>query len=232
MFGLSLAVIFVNLIPFKPLLNRIYLDGIQYNVTTLPLFVHSSRPFPWYVNYEVCYYFVCSSEKCTLVHSLGSSGFNERVGSHIVSAQPAVVANDECSAATTVSFPFPDTRVNTTEATSDGEICGDLLESAIGVWYTYKSDNDTVVEVVIEDATFSAQLAVFAGPCGNLECLDNITLSWVAYAGIEYRLLVAGSAASTGSFTLKISAVSLFKPANRHSSRCTGECAIHVPSYV
>jgi hypothetical protein len=122
-----------------------------------------------------------------------------------VSAQQAVVTNDMCSTAFNVSLPFSASGVNTTKATSDGEICGVIKESDIGVWYLYKSVSDRVVEVVLKgSAPFVAQLAVFAGPCNNLKCLDNVTLSWVAYAGIEYRLFVAGSAASTGVFAIDI----------------------------
>ena len=150
----------------------------------------------------------------------------------MAAAQPTAVANDRCSQAKNVpvSLPFMDRNVNITTATSDRESCGSITESDIGVWYTYKSDNDTVVQVDIDSRTFVSNLAVFAGPCDNLNCLDNITTSWVAYAGIEYRILVAGSAASTGSFTITLSAVRSSTIAIGMLSHCTGDGAIHIPS--
>ena len=121
--------------------------------------------------------------------------------------QPAAVPNDVCTAATVVTIlssrSFVDTVNNTTDATSDNEICGDITISDIGVWYLYKSENDTVVDALI-DSTFDARLSVFDGFCDNLNCLD-VTTSWVAYAGVEYHLLVSGVAASTGRFTIEIS---------------------------
>ena len=122
--------------------------------------------------------------------------------------QPAAVPNDGCTAAPVVTIvsgrSFVDTINNTTDATSDNVFCGDITETDIGVWYSYESENDTVVEAVITGSTFAARLSVFDGSCDNLNCLD-VTTSWVAYAGVEYHLLVSGVAASTGSFTIEIS---------------------------
>ena len=120
--------------------------------------------------------------------------------------QPAAaIANDVCTAAenVTIGRMYKNT-FNTTGATADNEICGDVTANDIGVWFMYKSMNTTVVEVTIDNPTF--RLSIFEGSCDNLiNCNDISTrLLWVADAGVEYRLLVSGFAGSTDQFTITI----------------------------
>ena len=136
------------------------------------------------------------------------------IGSHVTTAQQRTIPNDKCDAATKVSpIPFADT-VNTTSATADftDVTCDIVAPTDIGVWYSYTSDTDVILEVVFTDTTFTPRLTAFTGSCDNPICY-NIEYPFVASAGVEYRLLVTGVSATTGKFTIEIKA-----------SNCTWQC--------
>ena len=129
----------------------------------------------------------------------------------MASAQQVAVTNDMCKMATNISS-LPYTAIlNISTATSDGQNCDGTQKGDIGVWYTYKSDRDAAVEVFIDDSRSynDANFAAFEGSCDNLICLKRIANVrqglWVAYAGVEYHLLVSRRYALKDRFVLKIS---------------------------
>ena len=129
----------------------------------------------------------------------------------MATAQQMAVTNDVCKMATNISsLPYTAT-LNISTATSDGQNCDGTQKGDIGVWYTYKSDRDAVVEVFIDGSPvyYNTLFAAFEGSCDNLICLNRIPNVrqglWVAYAGVEYHLLISRRYGLTDSFDLKIS---------------------------
>ena len=152
-----------------------------------------------------------------------------RTGCRIASAQQVTVSNDVCNAAAIISsLPFS-TTLNISTATSDGQSCDRTKEDDIGVWYTYKSENDAVVEVRIDDSRsyyrYRVEFAAFEGSCDNLICLNRIPSVeqglWVAYAGVEYHLLISRKTFLTDSFTFKLSVSGIMDGFDKLSYYCS-----------
>jgi hypothetical protein len=128
----------------------------------------------------------------------------------VIAQQQSTVPNDSCNAAKQVlTTPFFDT-VNTSRATTDfTEVTCDVVQPTdIGVWYSYTSETDVVIEIAFSDTTFDPRLTVFRGSCDTPICFLDVgfatVYSFVATAGMEYRLLVTGDGATTGRFTIEI----------------------------
>jgi hypothetical protein len=133
--------------------------------------------------------------------------------------------NDQCINATNVTstlhkmLPY-NGKVNTRYATTDfsSGTCS-IMSTDIGVWYTLIGNNQNIeVDVArlgnrMTPDRNGIEVAVFVGTCNNLKCLKSVTdftenpmvnLSWNATIGQEYYIIVAGTSASTGMYSLNI----------------------------
>jgi trimeric autotransporter adhesin len=92
------------------------------------------------------------------------------------------------------------------------------MSTDVGVWYTVIGNNQNiVVDVTILDSTSllrsGIEVALFTGTCKNLICLKSsadqtenpvVNLSWNATTGQQYYIIVAGTSATTGNFSVNI----------------------------
>jgi hypothetical protein len=83
----------------------------------------------------------------------------------------------------------------------------DVMETDVGVWYTYRGTGNDV-KITIK-ADFTIKIGVFIGSCNNLSCVggsDGSTTSttWSADDGQEYRILLIGESAATGDYNVRV----------------------------
>jgi len=102
----------------------------------------------------------------------------------------------------------------------EGDLCFpvSLGLSSGGVWYSVTGENEQLWATTCHPETnFAAKVLVYAGNCGQMECVGVIngdddvseggkgSVSWFAQKGIEYKILVHGE--TMGDFGLSVEAI-------------------------
>lgn len=129
-------------------------------------------------------------------------------------------ANDLCSSAVTIgttstvsgstAFANPDIQIPCT--TTDG--------TGGGVWYKL-TGNGNQLHASLCGSTFDTRIRIYSGTCGTLTCVagndDGIcapqsNVDFCSVSGTIYYILVHGSGAASGAFTLNMSETGIFPP--------------------
>ena len=144
-----------------------------------------------------------------------SSEPSSSLGPSTFPSQAPTVIRERCLNATLITpgVTYGSTRglpVDPTEAAG----CVRTISSP-GVWYRVIGTGGKLILNTCEPATdFSAEIAVFRGDCGRLQCVvighsdrcpffhTGFSLLWNSVAGVEYRVLVWGHPTSEGNFGL------------------------------
>ncbi|MFN8698658.1 MAG: T9SS type A sorting domain-containing protein, partial [Flavobacteriales bacterium] len=129
------------------------------------------------------------------------------------------IANDVCSGAIVVGCGASVNGSTTTlnGATNDlmptqcGAASPDATQTANGVWYRY-AGNDQTVTASLCGSGYDSRISIYTGSCGTLTCVAGnddacglqSEVSFNAFAGDDYYIMVHGFGGSTGTFTLNI----------------------------
>jgi hypothetical protein len=135
------------------------------------------------------------------------------------------IANDVCSGAIVVgcgasvsgSTSSLNGATNDLMPTQCGAASPDATQTANGVWYRYVGNDQTVTASLCTGTTYDSRISVYTGTCGTLTCVGGnddacvlqSELTFNAFAGNDYYILVHGFGGSTGAFTLTISCATL-----------------------
>lgn len=133
----------------------------------------------------------------------------------------AVPVNDACENAVSLEMSIGQVLMGSTvNGTTDGlNFCGENTVNSPGVWYTYQTLEEKVVQVstCTPQTDFDTAATVFSGFCSNLKCIggrdddlecdageaQHSTISWHAAVNQRYYVLIHGSKTEhTGAFGL------------------------------
>lgn len=130
--------------------------------------------------------------------------------------------NDECANATAIACGEVASGT-TTNATDDpaAPTCGTTV-SAPGAWYLFTGNGEQVTVTTCPDNQYDTKLNVYTGDCDALVCVagnDDVadgvycsSVTFLAQAGIGYRILVQGYDDETGPFDLSVTCLSCGMP--------------------
>lgn len=90
--------------------------------------------------------------------------------------------------------------------------CGTINDGAPSVWYV-ASGTGAGMTASLCGSSFDTKVFVFEGNCGVLNCIDGnddfcgtqSEVSWTSNIGTDYYIIVSGSGASSGAYTLSLS---------------------------
>lgn len=80
--------------------------------------------------------------------------------------------------------------------------CNGASNSSPALWYKYTAAAYSFFEVIVTSANFNAEVYVYGGDCGDLQCTGYP--EGVAYAGQTYYIMVTGWDTETGDFTINL----------------------------
>lgn len=127
------------------------------------------------------------------------------------------LANDVCGNATSINVGG--TATGSTASATNGDtpdFCDDDLwgsADGAGVWYTFTSPEDAVIQVDTNGSALDTQMRLFSGTCGALECVDNndddgaglqSLIVFDASANVTYYVFIGGYNTSVGNYVLNV----------------------------
>ncbi|HKR06127.1 MAG TPA: T9SS type A sorting domain-containing protein [Bacteroidia bacterium] len=159
-----------------------------------------------------------STSATTVIRLRATSDFGVTdIGVDNLNVITGLAANDQCSAAVTLSCGSI-VNSSTASATTAGEtglpVCAATTVDAPGVWYKITGTGNAITASTCGGTTnYDTRLHVYSGTCASLvntDCNNDAcglqsTVTWNSIAGTVYYILVNGSSNSTGLFTLTIS---------------------------
>jgi len=155
------------------------------------------------------------------IYYIEVKGYNTSSGTYILNTPVTTPANDNCSAAVTITSGTisGSTDCSTVDAVPLAGTAS--APTAGGVWYTYTpACSGSITASVCTGTTFDSQISVFTGACGasvavdgnNDFCATQSSVTWAGTAGTTYSILVHGNGTATGPFSLNLVQVDAIAP--------------------
>jgi hypothetical protein len=168
-----------------------------------------------------------------------SNGVSSWAGPYTFNVPPV---NDLCSAA--IALTCNSTVTGTTlGATNDGitDQCGasdvsSQAQTSPGVWFTL-AGADQLVTISLCGSSYDSRISIMEGSCGSFTCVTGnddycntqSQVSFSAYSGHTYYVLVHGYGTNSGAFSLATTCASLCTPASGNDN-CSSPTTISISS--
>ncbi len=131
----------------------------------------------------------------------------------------APLANDLCTAATTVACGDTLAATNLTASTTGQPTssCNGVTPSGAGVWFKFIGNGDVVTAATCATTSYDSKINIYSGACGtaNLVCVGGnddgcgtrSSYTFPSTLGVEYFILVTGFSGATSNFILTVNCV-------------------------